>query len=196
LQGRDHTIHASVPGYVKYYRNPALHPKRKYIGVVFERDNVLPQPHNAVRRRKLGMLAYQMATAESVEPTETSAEIPGEMSAYTPSQPPLEIEAPVPTNPAETPSQAEREKKTIRVRRKAGLVNINLYKGRHHEWRQSNWEIGRAGDRNKNWQKEMSLTRRQKFAALQARNANRPTRAQQKAAKKSTKKGKKAKKAK
>ncbi|KAF2754668.1 hypothetical protein EJ05DRAFT_479108 [Pseudovirgaria hyperparasitica] len=53
--GRDHTLHAAVAGYVKYYRNPALHPKRKYIGVVFNRDDTLPYPPNAARKRRLGM---------------------------------------------------------------------------------------------------------------------------------------------
>ncbi|KAL1303988.1 hypothetical protein AAFC00_000433 [Neodothiora populina] len=65
--GRDHTIYATQAGYVKYYKDPLRHPKRQYIGVVFERSQTLPQPPNAVRRRKLGMLAYQMAeTAENV----------------------------------------------------------------------------------------------------------------------------------
>src|SRR5687768_12904031 len=35
IMGRDHTIHAMATGYVKYYRDPARHPDRKYIGVVF-----------------------------------------------------------------------------------------------------------------------------------------------------------------
>jgi hypothetical protein len=39
--GRDHTIFAQETGYVKYYTDPEKHPKRKYIGVVFEGD-VLP----------------------------------------------------------------------------------------------------------------------------------------------------------
>lgn len=197
LQGRDHTIHASVPGYVKYYRDPVLHPKRKYIGVVFERGNVLPQPHNAVRRRRLGMLAYSMPKPTSIESGELAVESSDEFSTYTPSQAPLQTEYASSATPLPpTTVQEERQKKTVRVKRKAGWVDINLYKGKHHEWRQSTWEIGRAGDWNKNWQKEMSLTRGQKFAELRARNASRPTRAQQKAAKKSGKKGKKAKKSK
>lgn len=57
LKGRDHTIHAAVEGYVKYYRDPQLHPTRQYIGVAFNRDDVLPYPKDAPRRRKLGMVA-------------------------------------------------------------------------------------------------------------------------------------------
>ncbi|KAK2602931.1 hypothetical protein N8I77_009426 [Diaporthe amygdali] len=57
IKGRDHTIHAAVEGYVKYYRDPQLHPTRQYIGVAFNRDDTLPYPKDAPRRRKLGMVA-------------------------------------------------------------------------------------------------------------------------------------------
>ena len=57
LKGRDHTIHAAVEGYVKYYRDPQLHPTRQYIGVAFNRNDSLPYPKDAPRRRKLGMVA-------------------------------------------------------------------------------------------------------------------------------------------
>ena len=57
IMGRDHTIHAAVAGYVKYYRDPQRHPKRQYIGVVFNRDDKLPYPVGALRKRKLGLLA-------------------------------------------------------------------------------------------------------------------------------------------
>lgn len=59
--GRDHTIFAMQPGYVKYYRDPRLHPKRRYIGVVFDRAQTLPTPPNAARRRRLGMIAVPRA---------------------------------------------------------------------------------------------------------------------------------------
>ncbi|TPX08679.1 uncharacterized protein E0L32_009868 [Thyridium curvatum] len=57
ILGRDHTIHAAVSGYVKYYRDPARHPTRQYIGVVFNREDKLPYPPNAMRKRKLGLVA-------------------------------------------------------------------------------------------------------------------------------------------
>jgi ribosomal protein L27 len=62
--GRDHTIYATAAGYVKYYKDPELHAKRQYIGVVFQRDQVLPLPRNSMRRRRLGMEAVKMDTAE------------------------------------------------------------------------------------------------------------------------------------
>ncbi|KAK2070402.1 hypothetical protein P8C59_004894 [Phyllachora maydis] len=55
--GRDHTLHASVAGYVKYYRDPRRHPDRQYIGVTFTRDDTLPYPPGAPRKRKLGLVA-------------------------------------------------------------------------------------------------------------------------------------------
>ncbi|KAF4626508.1 hypothetical protein G7Y89_g11647 [Cudoniella acicularis] len=58
--GRDHTIYATESGYVKYYKDPEKHPKRQYIGVVFERSQVLPLPRNSMRRRKLNMTATKM----------------------------------------------------------------------------------------------------------------------------------------
>ena len=58
--GKDHTIFATESGYVRYYRDPSLHPKRRYIGVALEREGklaVLPTPKNAATRRRLGMYA-------------------------------------------------------------------------------------------------------------------------------------------
>jgi large subunit ribosomal protein L27 len=55
--GRDHTIYATEAGYVKYYLDPELHPKRKYIGVSFEREGTLPTPRNAPTRRRLNMVS-------------------------------------------------------------------------------------------------------------------------------------------
>ncbi|KAF2859761.1 hypothetical protein K470DRAFT_218542 [Piedraia hortae CBS 480.64] len=66
FMGRDHTIMAGTAGFVRYYRDPARHPDKKYIGVVIEKDHTLPRPQNAARRRRLGMLAYKMpSTATS-----------------------------------------------------------------------------------------------------------------------------------
>lgn len=61
--GRDHTIYALTEGYVRYYRNPALHPKRRYIGVALAREGkeaVLPTPVNAPTRRRVGMVAREI----------------------------------------------------------------------------------------------------------------------------------------
>jgi large subunit ribosomal protein L27 len=67
--GRDHTIYATEAGYVKYYLDPERHPKRKYIGVCFERDGTLPTPRNAPTRRRLNMVSVPR---QQVEVTETT----------------------------------------------------------------------------------------------------------------------------
>lgn len=55
--GRDFTIHSIATGYVKYYRDPAKHPDRKYIGVTFRKEDKLPYPAHAERKRRLNMTA-------------------------------------------------------------------------------------------------------------------------------------------
>ena len=54
VMGRDHTISALTHGFVRYYRDPARHPTRKYSGVVFSQADRLPYPAQAPRRRRLG----------------------------------------------------------------------------------------------------------------------------------------------
>lgn len=51
--GRDHTIFALQPGYVRYYKDPS-YPSRQYIGVALKQEHQLPTPPNAARRRRLG----------------------------------------------------------------------------------------------------------------------------------------------
>ena len=57
--GRDHTIFAKEKGYVCYYSDPERNPKRKYIGVVFERGMKLPVPRNKPRNRRLGLVGRE-----------------------------------------------------------------------------------------------------------------------------------------
>ena len=63
IMGRDHTIHAMVTGYVVYYRDPAKHPERRYIGVVFDKDDKLPYARNAERKRRLSMTTHAIRAA-------------------------------------------------------------------------------------------------------------------------------------
>ncbi|KAL1957045.1 hypothetical protein VTO42DRAFT_6422 [Malbranchea cinnamomea] len=71
--GRDHTIFALEAGYVKYYRDPELHPKRKYIGVVFNKEDKLPSPKNAPTKRRLNMIAVPRQVESETESVELSA---------------------------------------------------------------------------------------------------------------------------
>lgn len=69
--GRDHCIFAMQAGYVRYYRDPLKHPDRQYIGVVFEKEDTLPYPVNAARKRRLNMLPVKKEEVAA----ETTAEI-------------------------------------------------------------------------------------------------------------------------
>lgn len=57
--GRDHCIFATESGYVRYYKDPLLHPKRQYIGVALEKEDKLPYPENGARHRRLGFVAVK-----------------------------------------------------------------------------------------------------------------------------------------
>ncbi|CCC13881.1 hypothetical protein SMACR_07950 [Sordaria macrospora] len=76
IMGRDHTIHAAVAGYVKYYRDPARHPDRQYIGVVFNRNDKLPYRQDAPRKRKLGLVAVPRKVEDVEKPTMSASGLP------------------------------------------------------------------------------------------------------------------------
>ncbi|TGJ80526.1 hypothetical protein E0Z10_g8233 [Xylaria hypoxylon] len=76
--GRDHTIFALGSGYVKYYKDPAKHPKRQYIGVVFDKEDKLPYARNAMRKRKLNMVAAPVVPPEA-QPEMSASGIPNQI---------------------------------------------------------------------------------------------------------------------
>ncbi|KAF2436891.1 ribosomal protein L27 [Tothia fuscella] len=134
--GRDHTIFATEPGFVKYYRDPIKHPKRQYIGVVFERHQALPTPPNAARRRRLGMVASPMPI---VEETPAVSPVPETESEHA-------VEAAISLanflpgtakgkdiDPTE-PFKKTREGNTLKMRP-------------NYQFREANWEIGRAAEK-------------------------------------------------
>lgn len=51
--GKDHTIFALEPGFVKFYYDP-FHPLRKYVGVALKKDYKLPKDHFEPRLRRFG----------------------------------------------------------------------------------------------------------------------------------------------
>lgn len=76
IMGRNHTIHAAVSGYIKYYRDPQRHPKRQYIGVVFNREDRLPYPPGTPRRRKLNLAVVHRKIEEPVQELTSPSGIP------------------------------------------------------------------------------------------------------------------------
>lgn len=51
--GKDHTIYAVEPGYVRFYYDP-FHPRRKYVGVALTKDIRFPKDHFAPNLRRFG----------------------------------------------------------------------------------------------------------------------------------------------
>ena len=121
--GKDHTIYALQPGYVKYYKDPALHPDRKYIGVSLKKEDSLPTPPNAMRRRRLGMVATLMPEAPEITPSLSEA-----------------VESAV----EEVVRKRTKKQQRIFDRGDEGRV-LRMKKG--YMYRESNWEIGRAAER-------------------------------------------------
>ncbi|KAF1968675.1 ribosomal protein L27 [Bimuria novae-zelandiae CBS 107.79] len=116
--GRDHCIFATESGYVRYYRDPSLHPDRQYIGVALDKDDKLPYPQNAARKRRLGFVAIrQELSANEKEGQTVVADLrvadDGKGSASV---------------------QPTRDGRTLTM-------------GKGYAYRQANWDIGRAAER-------------------------------------------------
>ncbi|KAI9887375.1 MAG: 54S ribosomal protein L2 mitochondrial [Watsoniomyces obsoletus] len=126
--GRDHTIYATQAGYVNYYRNPTVHPKRKYIGVAFEKDHMLPYPPNAPRHRRLGMVAVPMthSAAPDIPPAQDTEAVPEEQVTRERKEAPKLVTI--------HPSAKNQPIKTLHLRP-------------NYSYREGNWEIGRAAER-------------------------------------------------
>jgi large subunit ribosomal protein L27 len=157
--GRDHTIYATQPGYVKYYADPERHPKRKYIGVVFKREQVLPLPRNSVRRRRLGLVASK-AEAESAADEEVSTAVVDAVEG--------KVDILV------TRKEAPRVVKLKQVKGQEQRV-LTLRPG--YMYRESNWEIGRAAEKAKVQVREFKpgdrWTAWRKASVRRAKNAER-----------------------
>jgi large subunit ribosomal protein L27 len=158
--GRDHTIFATETGFVKYYRDPAKHPKRQYIGVAFERTQTLPTPPNAARRRRLGMLAVPRKEPEAV------AQVPVPMQGSVPRPIPVILNHQLPSlirmsleqrqkESEDALSALEKTAEPIRSRRKNIIVPkpIQTREGHgltmtsNYMFRETNAEIGRAAEK-------------------------------------------------
>lgn len=64
--GRDHTLYAREPGYVRYYRDP-FHARRRFIGIALDKEHRLPTPHFAPRRRRLGYVPIDNEEVSEME---------------------------------------------------------------------------------------------------------------------------------
>ncbi|GAB5589727.1 54S ribosomal protein L2 mitochondrial [Umbelopsis nana] len=64
--GKDHTIYALQPGYVHFYKDPAQ-PKRRFVGVVFDRAQTLPTPSNQPKPRRFDLVDLELWEAQRKE---------------------------------------------------------------------------------------------------------------------------------
>ncbi|KAI8642915.1 ribosomal L27 protein-domain-containing protein [Parasitella parasitica] len=53
--GKDHTLYALEPGYVRFYKD-AQHPKRRVVGIVHEREATLPIPMDQPKPRRFDLV--------------------------------------------------------------------------------------------------------------------------------------------
>ncbi|KDQ60771.1 hypothetical protein JAAARDRAFT_190919 [Jaapia argillacea MUCL 33604] len=69
--GRDHTLYATVPGFVRFYKEKYMNGERKFIGVVLNRGEKLPRDDtNLGRSRFMGLVNVKnWGTASPVPPT-------------------------------------------------------------------------------------------------------------------------------
>lgn len=162
ILGRDHTIHAAVAGYVKYYRDPARHPTRQYIGVTFRKEDKLPYPPNFPRVRRLGMVAVTRKTEDTAPPGVSSSGIPlkvvrkavlpetkaaastsGSVSAAPAPDAAADVKA-VKRAQRQTAKKRKAELAALRVaQRKIQKETRVLHLQPDYSYREHNWEIGR-----------------------------------------------------
>ncbi|KAI9686699.1 MAG: 54S ribosomal protein L2 mitochondrial [Bathelium mastoideum] len=171
--GRDHTLHATQPGFVKYYRDPELHPKRRYIGVVLRRTDVLPRPPNASRRRRLGMIAVPRTDIEPSTTDKVAGNTVGVLAAAAEGQPGHSPSFAPPTGAASASSLASSSFPSS-----SSTTDPSTFAHtRKYASREANWWIGRAADRARESgspQEKQRVTphkyeRKNRFAALRVR---------------------------
>ncbi|KAF7974808.1 hypothetical protein HWV62_11149, partial [Athelia sp. TMB] len=63
--GRDHTIYALAPGFVRFYKQKWLRGERRFVGVVLTRGEKLPRDETALGRDRYFGLVNHNAPAEA-----------------------------------------------------------------------------------------------------------------------------------
>lgn len=63
--GRDHTIYADAPGFVRFYKEKWMRGERRFVGVVLNRGEVLPRDEAALgRSRYCGLVNLHSPTLQ------------------------------------------------------------------------------------------------------------------------------------
>lgn len=69
--GRDHTLYAMVPGYVRFYKRPGARKDRKFVGIVLNRGEKLPRDEtNLGRSRFFGLVDLAAMKREEAQALE------------------------------------------------------------------------------------------------------------------------------
>jgi len=71
--GRDHTIYAIVPGYVRFYKESRSRKDRKFVGVVLHRGEKLPRDESALGRSRYSGLVNLNAKHGDAESSSQSS---------------------------------------------------------------------------------------------------------------------------
>ena len=50
--GRDHTLFALVPGYVRFYKQTRMRSERKFVGIVLNKGEKLPRDESSLGRSR------------------------------------------------------------------------------------------------------------------------------------------------
>ena len=68
--GRDHTLYATVPGFVRFYKVPGSRKDRKFVGIVLEKGQKLPRDETANgRSRYFGLVDLNALNKEPSQAT-------------------------------------------------------------------------------------------------------------------------------
>jgi len=71
--GRDHTLFALVPGYVRFYKEPRMRGDRKYVGIVLKKGEKLPRDEASLgRSRYFGFVDLNASATHDAPPQNTA----------------------------------------------------------------------------------------------------------------------------
>ncbi|KAF7305062.1 Mitochondrial 54S ribosomal protein [Mycena kentingensis (nom. inval.)] len=71
--GRDHTIYAIAPGFVRFYKQKWMRGERRFVGLVLDRGEVLPRDEeNRGRSRYCGLVNLRALASPTIETPATA----------------------------------------------------------------------------------------------------------------------------
>lgn len=65
--GRDHTLYALVPGFVRFYKRKHMRGERRFVGIVLNRGEKLPRDEEALGTSRYFGLADLSPAASRIE---------------------------------------------------------------------------------------------------------------------------------